>query len=328
MRKIVDNINLSAQALEKLFAALLDISRLDAGVIQPQVSEFNLQELIERLKNEYALEAKQMDLTFRCPSTELVVRSDPQLLERILRNYLSNAFRYTSQGEVALSCCALGGAIRIEVADSGKGIAREKQQQIFREFHQLENPERDRTKGLGLGLAIVERLAKLLGHPIGVDSTPAQGSVFHVTVPRGDPSAVVPPQRLLAEVGTDLSGMRVLVIDDEVDVREGMNTLLGQWGCELLLAGSEEEAVELLKQDSRAPDVVIADYRLREYKTGVQAIRRVQGECGIAMPALIITGDTAPDRLREVAASGFPLFHKPVAPAQLRAFLHQSAIPR
>jgi CheY-like chemotaxis protein len=218
--------------------------------------------------------------------------------------------------------------LRIEVADSGKGIPLDKQEEIFREFHQLDNPERDRTKGLGLGLAIVDRLAKLLNHRIGVMSSPSAGSTFHIVISRGDTAAAKPLNAPSIESGADLSGMVVLVIDDEVNIREGMNTLLSQWGCELILAGSEDEAVELLRQSGGVvPDVVIADYRLREEKTGIQAIRRIHAECGINIPAVIIAGDTAPERLREVAASGFPLFHKPVTPSQLRAFLHQSASP-
>jgi signal transduction histidine kinase len=327
LSKVVDNIGVSAQALEKLFGALLDISRLDAGVIQPRLCSFRLQELFDLLRNDYALEAQHKGLVFNCPPCDAVVHTDPQLLERILRNYLSNAIRYSSRGEITLRSGYRDGTVCIEVADNGKGIPRDKQEEIFREFHQLENPERDRTKGLGLGLAIVDRLAKLLDHPIGVESTAQQGSVFHVTVPEGAVDTAVSLHTALPEISTDLSGMLVLVIDDEISIREGMNTLLGQWGCDLILASSEDEAVELLRRGSVVPDVVIADYRLRENKTGVQAIRRVHAECGIAVPALIIAGDTAPDRLREVAASGFPMFHKPVAPAQLRAFLHQSSLP-
>lgn len=321
MRKIVANINVSARALEQLFAALLDISRLDAGVIQPRLRTFRLQELFDLLRNDYAAETQSKGLTFSCPPTDFIVHTDPQLLERILRNYLSNAIRYTARGEIALRCVMQDKTIRIDVADSGKGIPHDKHEEIFREFHQLENPERDRTKGLGLGLAIVDRLAKLLEHPIGLTSGVATGSVFHVVVPEGDVGNVGPLHSPEVESGVDLSGMLVLVIDDEISIREGMNTLLGQWGCKLILAGSEEEAVELLHQQGVVPDVVIADYRLREEKTGIQAIRRVHVECGIDMPGLIIAGDTAPERLREVAASGFPLFHKPVPPSQLRAFL-------
>lgn len=326
-RKIVESINVSAQALEKLFAALLDISRLDAGVIQPRLHDFRLQELFDLLSNDYALEAQNKGLKFSCTPTDAVVHTDPQLLERILRNYLSNAIRYTARGQVALRCVKQDEAVQIEVADSGKGIPLDKQEEIFQEFHQLENPERDRTKGLGLGLAIVDRLAKLLKHPISVTSSLTAGSVFRVIIPSGDVLAAGPLNAPSTESGADLSGMLVLVIDDEVNIREGMNTLLSQWGCELILAGSEDEAVELLRRDGVVPDVVIADYRLREEKTGIQAIRRIHAECGIDIPALIIAGDTAPERLREVAASGFPLFHKPVTPSQLRAFLHQSASP-
>jgi two-component system, sensor histidine kinase len=322
VRAIVDNIGGSVQALEKLFASLLDISRLDAGVIQPQVRDFRLQDLFERLRTDYAAEAAQKEVAFRCLPTDAAVRSDPQLLERILRNYLSNAMRYTEAGTVELRSEVRDGEVIVAVADTGKGIPRDRQREIFHEFYQLENPERDRTKGLGLGLAIVDRLAKLLGHTIHVESAPGRGSVFSVRVPTGDAVAAARSSASAAHMPTStLAGLRVLVIDDELSVRQGMQTLLAQWGCDVLLAGSEEEAIALLQNARGAPDAVIADYRLREHKTGAATIRRIQAEYGESIAGLIITGDTAPDRLREAATSGCELLHKPVAPAQLRAFL-------
>jgi signal transduction histidine kinase/CheY-like chemotaxis protein len=322
VRTIVSNINVSVQALEKLFASLLDISRLDAGVIQPEVCDFQLQEMFARLQNDYAPAAWQKGLTFVCPVTDAVVRSDPQLLERILRNYLSNAIRYTNCGQIMLRCQESAEAWRVDVTDTGSGIPSGKLREIFREFHQLENPERDRSKGLGLGLAIVERLSKLMQHPIAVESEPGKGSVFTIYVPIGDRAAIAVAHPSQTQVGPlDLTDLVVLVIDDEADIREGMKTLLGQWGCRLFLAGSEEEAIESLRQVEYSPDVIIADYRLREDRTGAQAIKRIQEIYGNTIPSLIITGDTAPDRLREALASGHHLLHKPVAPAQLRAFL-------
>ena len=231
IRAIVDNVNVSVQALEKMFNALLDVSRLDAGVLRPVYADFRLQPLFDRLLNEYAPEVKMKGLEFHCDASTAVVCSDVQLLERILRNYLTNAIRYTEHGYVALRAVVESGAVRVEVADSGIGIPPDQHREIFREFHQLQNPERDRTKGLGLGLAIVERLARLLDHPIAVQSLPDSGSVFSVMVPIGDPAAVEDARDEVVErVLTDLAGLRVLVIDDESGVREGMRALLVQWG--------------------------------------------------------------------------------------------------
>jgi CheY-like chemotaxis protein len=212
--------------------------------------------------------------------------------------------------------------VRIEVRDTGIGIAPEQQRDIFNEFYQLHNPERDRTKGLGLGLAIVDRVARLLDHPIAVRSTPGVGSSFAVIVPRGDASRIasdaVPSS---TGVVSDLGALRVLVVDDEIGAREGMRTLLEQWGCEVMLAASENEAIGATRTSSTVPDAIIMDFRLRDGRTGPQAIEKLNEEIGCEIPALIVTGDTAPERLREAKAGGYQLVHKPVQPAMLRAFL-------
>jgi two-component system, sensor histidine kinase len=319
--KLVDNINASVGALGSLFTGLLDISRLDAGVVQPQLAAVRLRPLIERLRNDFETEAQCKRLKFSCEANDLVVHTDPQLLERILRNFLSNAFRYTEHGEVSLRCRAAGSVTCIEIADTGKGIPLQHQRDVFGEFYQLENSERDSTKGMGLGLAIVDRLAQLLGHTIGLQSEPGRGSVFHITVPMGDAAASASPRLNTLTSAADIAGLIVLVVDDEASVREGTQQLLAQWGCVTLLAASADDAIELLRSKKCVPDVVMSDYRLRESQTGAQAIEQVRAECGVIMPGLIITGDTAPDRLREASASGLQLLHKPVAPAQLRAFL-------
>lgn len=322
VRRIVDNIDASVRALEKLFNALLDISRLDAGVWQPEVRDFLVDDMRQPLLNDYLSEAKAKKLTLKCDPCDVVVRSDPALLERILRNYVSNAIRYTEKGEVRVVWQELDGALRIDVVDTGIGIPAAHHRDIFNEFHQLGNPERDRAKGLGLGLAIVERVARMLDHPIEIRSTPGAGSCFSVTVPLGNPAGIVREDGgKVGDTRNELAGLRVVVVDDEISVRTGMHTLLDQWGCDVLVAGSEEEAIEAV--GDMVPDVIIADYRLRGERTGVQAIERVRREFGQSIPALIVTGDTAPERLREAKASGNPLVHKPVQPAALRAFLRR-----
>lgn len=322
VRKIVGNINDSVRALENLFNALLDISRLDAGVLQPNRCHFSVQELCQRLIGEYRPEAEGKGIELECRRCDLVVHSDPALLERILRNLISNAIRYTPAGAVHVACVPFEQELRIDVLDTGIGIPLDQQGEIFKEFYQLDNPERDRKKGLGLGLAIVDRLSVLLEHPVEVQSTPGQGSRFSVWVPRGDPERVVadvtPPV-----VGRPLAGLHVIVVDDEIAAREGMATVLEGWGCAVTLAGSEDEAMAAARAATTAPDAIIADYRLRDERTGVQAIERLQREFGRRIPALIVTGDTAPERLLEAKASGHQLVHKPIQPAMLRAFLNK-----
>jgi two-component system, sensor histidine kinase len=324
VRRIVDNINASVRALEKLFNALLDISRLDAGVLQPEIRHFRVEDVLRRLVNDHAPDAAAKNLALVCAPTAAVVRSDPALLERILRNYISNAIRYTDRGEVHVACTPLNDAVRIEVSDTGIGIPEVHQRDIFNEFYQLGNPERDRTKGLGLGLAIVDRVARLLEHPISVASAPGRGACFAVVVPLGDAGQIVcEPASDGAGANHDLSGLRVVVVDDEIGVREGMRTLLAQWGCDVVVAGSEDEAVAAVLAAGWLPEVAIVDYRLRDERTGVQAVERLRREFGDAIPALIVTGDTAPERIREAQASNYPLVHKPVSPAVLRASLRR-----
>lgn len=319
--KIVSNIDASVRALEQLFNALLDISRLDAGVLQPGRKHFALQSLCARLINDYLPEAEKKGLMLECSVGDFVVHSDPALLERILRNYVSNAVRYTDAGKVRLSCVPMNGQIRIDVMDTGIGIPTSQQREIFSEFFQLGNPERDRTKGLGLGLAIVDRVAKLLGHAIEVESTPGQGSRFSVSVPFGDRGLLAVQSTETDNALSDLVGLNVLVVEDEISIREGMRMLLEQWGCRVTLAGSEDEAVALIRESGSIPGAIIADYRLRDDRTGAQAIERLHRELRTPIPALLISGDTAPDRLREARASGYQLMHKPVQPGSLRAFL-------
>ncbi len=324
-RLVLARLQDSLTAMRKLFNALLDISRLDAGIVEPRMKDIRLSQLLDRLQVDYAPQAQEKHLEWRCPSTQAVVRTDPVLLETLLRNLISNAIRYTPHGYIAISCRPLDGWVRIEVEDSGVGIPPDQQTEVFREYHQLNNPERDGTKGLGLGLAIVERLARLLHHHIELRSVPGEGSCFTVVLPLGSASALASQEDGEASGETaldaDLVGMIVLVIDDQAAVLEGMKALLGRWGCEVIIADSEEAAIAATARAQCIPELIIADYRLRADRTGSQAIDRVRREFGASIPALIVTGDTAPERLREAQASGHMLMNKPVPPARLRTFL-------
>ena len=322
VRHIVNNINASVEALEALFNELLDISKLDAGIIEPNMCHFSIAATLQRLHTEYSPRAEQKALEFRVRPCDAMVRSDPMLLERILRNLVSNAIRYTQTGAVLLVCRKRGNRLRIEVRDSGIGIPPEQRDKIFEEFYQLGNPERDRNKGLGLGLAIVKRLEQLLGYKVDVKSALCKGSLFSVEVPLGERMAAQPAlQEVGGRASYNFDSELVVVVDDEMAVRESVQILLELWGCEVIAAGSTEEAQELLR-NSRPPSLIIADYRLRGNATGIEAIQSIQTMFRANIPGVLITGDTGPERLREAKASGYQLVHKPVAPAKLRSILN------
>lgn len=322
VRDLVQHINASVESLEALFNELLDISRLDAGVIRPNPTAFPIQTLLGRLGADYEALAAEKELGLMVFPCDAVVVSDPSLLERILRNLLSNAVRYTHQGRISVECRRRGDTLRIDVWDTGIGIPADQHQRIFEEFYQVGNPERDRRRGLGLGLAIVRRLAQLLGHRLDMSSTVGGGSVFSVEIPLGqDVCAESPAACAQALSPASLAGRCIVVVDDERAVREGMESLLRGWGCRVITAGSAAEALQQLDAASGAPDLVIADYRLRDGENGIDAIRCLQTALGSSVPAILITGDTAPSRLNEAAASGYPLLHKPVRPAKLRALI-------
>lgn len=321
---LLTNIDHSINALNQLLESLLDISKLDANIIKPNLEHFALGPLLDTLHTEYAAQAQAKGLVWKLNmENEIVVHSDPVLLGTMLRNLISNAIRYTRTGSVEIFCTRQNQVVHINVKDTGIGIPQEQHREIFREFYQLTNQERDRSKGLGLGLAIVDRLALLLQHRIEVDSEFGKGSCFTIVLSAGNAASVLPPVASQPFMGQrDVYGMRIVVIDDEQAVRDGMQAVLESWGCEVTLAGSEEETMEKLK-GCAPPHIIIADYRLRDGKSGDQAIERLRVEFGKDIPALIITGDTGPDRLREAQASGHTLMHKPVQPAKLRAYLRR-----
>ena len=323
VKGIVDKIRAAVAALENLFNALLDISKLDSGVLQPCVEDFQLQPLFERMENDYRPEAEQKGLAFEVADCgQLVVRSDNILLERILRNFVSNAVRYTNQGSVKLTARQEGERIAIRVKDTGLGIPAEKQSVIFDEYVQLDNPERDREKGLGLGLAIVSRIAHLLGYELELESTEGGGSEFRVYVPVGENAKVTQPSvAMVPEFDQELHGMRVLVIDDEKPILEALKVLLEGWGCDVITAETVESARQELISRDVAPHAILSDYRLRENITGVEAIKAVEAMLGQEIPALLITGDMNVETSSEEGVDDYRVLHKPVQPARLRAFL-------
>ena len=227
---LAQRITTSVAALEALFSALLDVSKLDAGVIVAQPCDFAIRPLLDRLAEECLPELLERGLKLGIVCGDAVIRSDPLLIERILRNLVANALRYTQRGGIVIGCRRRGSTYSLEVWDSGPGIPAAQRERIFEEFYQIGNPGRDRTRGLGLGLAIVRRLAELLGHAIDVQSREGRGSVFRVRVPAGDPQAVLTYEAPALVTGA-LAGRRILVVDDEAEVREATVGLLSQWGC-------------------------------------------------------------------------------------------------
>ncbi|PWC54784.1 ATP-binding protein [Azospirillum sp. TSO22-1] len=313
----LDAMDRSLDALRLLLDSLLDISRLDAGLIEPQPVAMPLAELFDRLAAEYGPRAAALGLRFRVVRSRATVVSDPTLLERILRNLIENALRYTRRGGVVVGGRQRGGRLRIEVYDTGIGIEPDKQAEIFEEFFQLGNPERDRGKGLGLGLAVVKRLSRLLGHGIEVRSWPEHGSVFSVELPLAEPCTPNAPTPGRPANGGEPHGL-LLVVDDEALIRLGLKAMLESWGHTVVAAGSIGEAVQRMEERRRAPDAILADYRLRDGETGIQAIRSIEEHFGVRPPAAMITGDTAPERLAEARASGIRMLHKPVVAVELR----------
>jgi len=332
-KDLIGKINRSQTALADLLNTLLDISKLDAGIVEATMCDFELDIMLERLLPEFEPETREKGLYLQYNPSHIVVRSDPALLEIILRNLLNNAIRYTDKGGITVQVqksdsASQNNQVRIEVADTGIGIPLSRQHEIFQEFHQLSNPERDRAKGLGLGLAIVRRVSELLKHDIELESRPGEGSTFFVILPEGD------PEKIIATATEDISSSQydlpetvVMFIDDEEEIRDGMQETLREWGCKTIVAASGDDAVLQIQQRNLQPDVILADYRLRGGENGADAIHQVCDEIGRKVPALIITGDTAPERLREAGASGYTLLHKPLQPAQIRAFVRHAVCP-
>ena len=246
--------------------------------------------------------------------------SDFILLERILLNLVSNAVRYTASGRVMVGCRHRGPTLRIEVWDSGPGIAEHERGNVFGEFYQLNGPEEGRQSGLGLGLAIVDRLCGLLAHPIELVSVVGKGSCFAVTVPVVAANTLSPQPTMVPQATTlGSSAQLIVVINDNSLALEGMGGLLRSWGYAVVTAASDRAPA--LAPNGKAPDLIIADYRLAEGRTGIEAIEALRSSFQVSIPAFLISGDTAPDRLRQVRALGYHLMHKPVSPMALRATL-------
>ena len=320
--RIVEQIDASVAAMNELFNDLLDMSKLDSGVLAPNISEFPIAQLLERTESTFSAAARKKGLSLRIVRNSAWVRSDFILLERILLNLVSNAVSYTARGKVVVGCRLRGRHLRIDVFDRGPGIPEDEHISIFREFYQLGDPQRERQGGMGLGLAIVDRLCRLLKHEIDLASALGKGSRFSVLVPSVAARAwIVDPKDSVHPTPDSIGGKLVVVIDDDPLVLDSTGGLLRSWGCQVLTAGSARVALAGLADCNQSPDLVISDYQLSDGQTGIEAIEELRKSLNLPIPAFLISGDMAPERIREARMSGYHLLHKPVRPRALRAML-------
>lgn len=330
MRQLVQHLDASVQAMQNLLDGLLDVSRLDAGAVKANVRPVNINVIFDFVRVSNTSTARDKGLRLRVRPTSLWCLSDPVLLQRMVMNLANNALRYTHTGTVMVRCRKIhqGKSIRIDVMDSGVGIAPEHQDDIFREFFQVGNAARDRTQGLGLGLNIVQRSARLLGHSIELNSAPGCGTRFSIVVPLSSthlvaqirhPEAVVPalPQN-------SLEGVRVLVVEDDFTSRQAQEELLQSWGCEVCAVGTAVLAFKSVQQGF-AVDVVISDFRLGGENNGLDVIAQVRKLVGWSVPACVVSGDTDADLMQAARAASLTLLHKPVRPAKLRSLVRHLA---
>lgn len=323
---LIDRIGESLASVDDLLASLLDLTSLDSGVVSVHRRDVALGPLLRQLRAEYAPQARMRGLTLRAQAVEATVHTDPALLQRVLRNFLSNALRYTEEGKVLLGCRRSGNALWVQVWDSGPGIPEDRLRDIFREFHRLEGAAAaPGGRGLGLGLAIVERIAAILGTEISVRSQIGKGSVFGVRVPLG--TAVAgdgdggPDLEDMAGVEERLRGRRVLVLDDDPTILEAMRALLSAWDCRVACAGSFTQAIRDAAASGRAPDLIIADYDLGSDLNGIDAVEAIRARLKTEIPAVIITADRETHVMHAAGSRGLGLLHKPVQPARLRALM-------
>lgn len=318
---LVERTHQALEGAEELLADLLEIARLDQSAIRPDVEVYSLEELLGPLVSEFDEVARSAGLQLRARVPALAVRTDHRLLSRILRNLLSNACRYTERGRVLLAARRRGAFVRLEVWDTGRGIPADQLQAIFLEFNQLNVGGAEKRQGVGLGLAIVDRIAGLLGCAVQVRSVPGRGSLFAIEVPLAEPKTAQFSGESLPRpsVSDPLPGRRLLVVDNEESILFSMAALLGQWGCEVLTANDLDSALALLGE--RPPEAILADYHLDHGATGCELVRDLRRHYGRAIPAVMISADRSDECRRALQTLGIPQLNKPVKPGKLRAVL-------
>jgi signal transduction histidine kinase/ActR/RegA family two-component response regulator len=314
------NVDGSLEAVEEILGALLDISRLDAGAMKPEFTSFRIDDILAQLKLEFAPLAREKGLDLRFVSSSLSVRSDRRLLRRLLQNLVSNAIKYTPRGKVLVGCRRQRGKVVVEVRDTGVGIPGSKQKLVFQEFQRLDEGARV-ARGLGLGLSIVERIARVVGAPVRLSSEVGRGSAFSVMLPLAAALPEATSQReTAADTAGSLAGTIVLAIDNEPAILDGMRTLLNGWGCEVLTAAGLKEAVQLLRRRKVVPHLMIADYHLDD-GDGIEAVVALRWRIGRDAPAILATADRSVEVRDKAADAGIDVLHKPIRPAALRALI-------
>lgn len=328
-RQVVGSLEASVQSMQDLLDGLLDVSRLDAGAVQVQRVAAPVEDILQGLRKALLPLAEGKGLRLRVRASGEWFLSDPVLLQRMLMNLANNAIRYTERGTVLITCRVIeGGAqLRFDVSDSGIGISPEHQREIFREFYQVGNSGRDRTQGLGLGLNIVERTAKLLGHTVSLRSDLGCGTRFSIRVPRALPRAIPVTSNPLSEPAGfgELEGMRILIVEDDGFALEALQELLRSWGCVVNAAAGVQQALDFVNAYP-APDLVLTDFRLGEDRNGMDVIAMVRSHARRDIPACLMSGDTDAELIQSAKAAGLTLLHKPVRPAKLRSLLRRLAI--
>jgi CheY-like chemotaxis protein/two-component sensor histidine kinase len=325
--RLVANVDASLEAVEEILGALLDISRLDTGALKPEIASFRIDEILRQLEVEFAPLAREKGLDLVFVTSSLAVRSDRRLLRRLLQNLISNAIKYTPRGRVLVGCRRQDKRLRIDVYDTGLGIPQSKKKAIFKEFHRLEQGAKI-ARGLGLGLSIVERIARVLGHKVDLRSVAGKGSHFSVDVPLVPalPSDVTVREPRRIDAG-QLADMVVLCIDNEPTILDGMDALLGGWGCRVFKATDLKSSVAVLGEAKVAPHGLLVDYHL-DQGNGIDAIVQLRWRFGADTPAILITADRSPAVREEARARDIVVLHKPVKPAALRALLAQWQVHR
>jgi two-component system, chemotaxis family, CheB/CheR fusion protein len=326
--KLVTRLDRTLGAMSGMLNTLLDINQIEAGTVRAEIVSFPINDLLGRLQDEFAYQAEAQGLALRMIPCGLWAESDPRLLEQMIRNLLSNAFKYTMRGKVLLGCRRHRGKLSIEIWDTGKGIPANELEAIFEEYHQLGNADRDRSLGLGLGLSIVQRLASLLGHRVSVRSHLGKGSVFAIEV--GAVPVRTPPQPVHPRQYNDHGpghGVRVngtvLIIEDDPGVREHLQLLIGEEGHQVLAAADGVEALDLIARGALRPDVTLADYNLPNGMNGLQVVAKLRQKLHRALPAIILTGDISSSTLRDIALEDCVQLTKPVKMKELMAVLHR-----
>ncbi|WP_166264628.1 ATP-binding response regulator [Marinobacter caseinilyticus] len=326
--RIFRRIDLSMESMRKLFDALFDMSRLDANVVQPELSHFDIAQCLAELRDEFAAKAEKKQLRLIVHARSDAVWSDQALLERILRNLIENALRYTRSGGVLLTARRRKATILIQVWDTGIGIPQESQNKAFAEFQQLERPSDEQDQGLGFGLAIVRRLCNLLDYPLELHSKVGKGSIFSVEVPVGEIASSQVQHDGSNKPSWHASGQCIVVIDDDMNVLNAMETLLASWQFDVIAAPSLTEIQDQLRTSDRRPDLILSDLSLNGADNGIEAINSLRNQYGDpGIPGILITGSTGTEQLKLAEESGLKLVQKPVRPASLRSIIqhHLSA---